>query len=399
MEARDSRSKIRPLPVDDIDGDAPHRPVEPQPRRWLPLVVIVVGAIAFGVVARGLSPVAQPESAAGTTTTPPPLSAEPEPTTTTEAPPPPPPPLARLLPFANDGLRLVTIGITARPGHWPPDATEPEVSGTISRATHAEYNASGSRVAVQTAVKGGSIVIDESTGGSPIYLREDVSSGHWHPTNPDLFAWTRTTETPSGELATSVFVGDVSTYDGASLEPISGIDFEGGPHFLLGWGDWGFLIADEGQPTGPIFRYTLEGSDPIELDGVFFDVTENGTILMARVEDNGFLPYLVDADGVETELVGLDVGVSDFRITPDGAWVIAVTPQTDRHTSILARTVHSRSTRLSSVNGSARIVDLVRGGQYLVLQEADSGDLVFKDWNTGAEFRLLVESEVTAVFL
>ena len=86
-------------------------------------------------------------------------------------------------------------------------------------------------------------------------------------------------------------------------------------------------------------------------------------------------------------------------MTADEEWVLAVTPQADGHTSILARTTRSRSTRLTSVNGSARIVDLAWGDRFVVLQEAETGDLVFKDWNTGAEFRLPMDADVAAVFL
>ena len=46
MEARDSRSKIRPLPIDEIDGDVPPPHRVDAPRRWLPLVVIGLAMFA-----------------------------------------------------------------------------------------------------------------------------------------------------------------------------------------------------------------------------------------------------------------------------------------------------------------------------------------------------------------
>ena len=112
---------------------------------------------------------------------------------------------------------------------------------------------------------------------------------------------------------------------------------------------------------------------------------------MAAFEESGYQPYLVELDRSITPLVGLDIGASNFRITSDGEWVIALTLQADGHTSILARTVRSRSTRLSSIEGPGRFVSFVMDDRFVVLQERGSGDLVFKDWNTGAEFRLPIE--------
>lgn len=398
MEARDSRSKIRPLPVDDIDGDAPHRPAEPQPRRWLPLVVIVVGAIAFGVVARGLSPVPQPDAAA-TATTASPLSTEPEPTTTTEPPPPPLKPLHRMLPIAEDGLDLVTFDVSARVGRWEAQATDPEFHVNVARPLDVSYNADGSRVALTTAVKDGSLVITDSDGSDPISVRGDVWSGIWHPTDPAMFAWTRAIEVYPGEWETTLAVADVSGFTMAGLEPLTEFVIDGGPLTLLAWDDWGFVLGDEQQAFRPVTRYDPDLQNPEELEGVFFDATQTGDLLMARAEDSGYVPYLLAADGTETEIVGLDIGAEDFRITADGAWVLAVTLQADGHTSILARTTQSRSTRLNSVNGAARIIDLAWDDRFLVLQEAETGDLVFKDWNTGAEFRLPMEADVAAVYL
>lgn len=398
MEARDSRSKIRPLPIDEIDGDAPHRPADKRPRRWLPLAVIVVGAVAFGVVARGLSPVPRPEAGA-TNTTEAALAVEPDPTTTTEPPPSPPKPLYRLLPVAEDGLDLVAFDVSAKVGRWEPNEADPEFHVNVGRPLGASYNADGSRVALTTAVRDGSLVITDSAGPNPIYVQGDIWSSAWHPTDPDMLAWTRAIELLPGEWETTIAVADVSGYTAAGLEPLIETTIDGGPLTLLAWGDWGFVLADEQQALRPVTRHDPDLQNPVELDGVFFDVTDSGDVLMARAEDIGYMPYLTKIDGTVVDLVGLDIGAADFRITADGAWVLAVTPQGDGHTSILARTAESRSTRLNSVNGSARIIDLSWGDRFLVLQEAETGDLVFKDWNTGAEFRLPVDVTVAAVFL
>jgi len=115
--------------------------------------------------------------------------------------------------------------------------------------------------------------------------------------------------------------------------------------------------------------------------------------------DEGTAPFLLAGDGSVVDLPNLDIGASDFRITSDGDWVLAVAIQEDGHTSILARTVHTRSTRLTSIDATALIVDMAWQDRFLVLQEIASDDLVFKDWNTGAEFSVPMDDPVGAVFL
>lgn len=391
MEARDSRSKIRPLPIDEIDSDGPRQHRVDPPQRWLPLVVIVIGAMAFAVVARGLGPTRSPEVGAATTTTTPAVATSPDPTTTTAPPPPPPEPLARLFPFAEGGLRLVALDISARIGSWDPDSAFPSYDATVSQPEDATYNASGSHVAVRTRARNGSLVIAAVEGGSPIFITEGVWGGEWHPTDPDLLAWTAVADVPDPEI-TYLRIADISGYLGTTLEPLREIELPGAPQALLAWGDWGFVTADSTPETGPgVTLYDSDGLNPLQLEGDFFGATPAGLLLMAIFEESGYAPYLVELDRSVSPLAALDIGASNFRITTDGEWVIALTLQADGHTSVLARTIRSRSTRLSSINGAGRFVSFVLDDRFIALQEGDSGDLVFKDWNSGAEFRVPIE--------
>ncbi|MCP4967638.1 MAG: hypothetical protein GY926_20695 [bacterium] len=386
MEARDSGSKIRPLPIDDIDGDAPQpRHVEPK-RRLMPLIVIVVGAIAFGVVARGLGTTDGAEVASAPTTAAP-LSEVAETTTTTTTS--PPRTLRQLLPVAADGLSLVEITNTsAKIGEWTPDSAAPSFNARISQPRSAGFNSDFSRVAIHTSVRDGSYVIDDPEGGAPIHIQEDVSSGLWHPTDPDLFAWTE-----FDVDQTTVKIADVSGYAGAELEPLVEFALAAVDHELLAWGDWGIVTRSSGR----LYVFDIDGQELSQVESEFLDATPDGLLLLARIDDGAAIPYLLNPDGSETALPGLDIGASGLRITDDGAWVLAVTYQADGHTSILARTVGARSTRLTSINETAHIVDLIWEDRFLVLQEVRSLDLVFKDWNTGAEFRLPVENQIAAV--
>ncbi len=398
MEARDSGSNIRPLPVDDIDSGAPQDRQVENKRRWLPLIVIVVGAISFGVVARGLGPT-QNANVATASTTAAPISETPEPTTTTttEPPPPVPRPLRELLPFAADELRLVSMNASsAQIGLWALEDTTADFDARVSQPLSATYNTDGSSVAVHTQVRDGSFAIDSDTDRA-IYILGGVTSGAWHPTDPDLFAWT-VPQTPGVPSQTLVRIADLSGFSGTSLEPLFEIQLDRETQQfqqLEAWGDWGFATTTYGMT----YLFDADGLLLWEARSQFFDATPDGTLLLARSEEGSTMPYLLDADGIEKDLTGLDLGGVDFRITADGEWVLAVTPQADGHTSILARTVHARSTRLTSINETARIVDVVWDDRFIVLQESDSNDLVFKDWDTGAEFRLPVDDVVVDIHL
>jgi hypothetical protein len=310
--------------------------------------------------------------------------------------------LLRLFPPASDGLHLVTLSSTgALVGTWLPSDIAPDFNVSFTQAESADYNADGSLVAVTTRVRGGSMVIDAAEGGSPIYLQENIAGGLWHPTEPALFAWTVYGDDTE---VTHLRMADVSALSGDSRDVLFETTLQGRQHHLLAWGDWGFVTLDSARPFGGLVTlFDADGLDPLQLDGVFLDATPDGTLLMARAlvvehtEDAWLIPYLIQPDRVETELIGLDIGAADFRITADGDWVIAVTQQADGHTSILARTVRSRSTRLTSVDEPARIVGLSPDDRYLILQESESSDLVFKDWNTGAEFHVpIAESRAVA---
>jgi hypothetical protein len=391
MEARDSGSRIRPLPIDDIDGDAPqHHPIEPR-RRIAPLIVIVAGAIAFAVIARGLDIGDSTEvGSSDTTAAPANLSEEPDSTTTTAPPPPPPPTLLQMLPVVGDRLSLVALTTTAKIGQWDSDLAFPSYNSSISQPQSAQYNNDGTLVAIRSGVGDGVFVIDSAMSG-PVYIW-DVTSGVWHNTNASLFAWTAI---DAETAATVVRVADVSGDPSFGVSALLEFSLPGSDHTLQAWGDWGF-VTTSGATT---YGFDPDGLQTRMIDGMFFDAATDGMLLLADPGEEGATPFLVNLDGSRSELPSLDIGASDFRITADGSWVLATTIQEDGHTSILARTVRSRSTRLTSVDETARIVNLTSGDRLLVLQDIDSNDLLFKDWNSGAEYRVAIEDPIAAVFL
>jgi hypothetical protein len=398
MEARDSRSKIRPLPVDEIDGGSPQRRPEPV-KKAIPLIGVAVAAVAFAVIALGLGPARESDVASATTTTP--FEAESAPTTTTTAAP-RDPLLREMLPVVADSLRFIDVTATAaRVGEWLPDAPQPAFAATVNLPDGAGFNADGTRVVIRSLVRGGSAVIDDAAGGRPIFLNQTVTSIMWHPTDPDAIAWTAGgVDTPT-VLKVAALAGVESH---GVLTPDLEVELTPGLR-LLAWGSWGFLLQEESgilAPASDLLLLDSSGHERTRLSGNFYASSDDGLLLLARDDGSGVaMPFLVEADLTETALSGLDIGAADFLLSGAGDWVIAVTPQADGHTSVLARTVRAHSTRLSSVRNETTVIGLVWEDRYVALRDVATGDIIFKDWNTGAEFHVAFPdaADIAALFL
>jgi hypothetical protein len=391
MEARDPGSKIRPLAIDDLDAATPQRAPGGPTRRWTPLAVIAAGAIAFGIIATGLGS-GEPIVVARDETQPPATLPKDATITPSEAPvvTTAPPTLGDMLPIADGPLRLTSLAATAtRVVTWDRAASEPTSSYLLAQPVSVSYNSDGSRLAVLSVTAGSRLVIDDADPGDPFCIR-GATSGVWHPADPDLLAWTRVDDEGAN---TTIVVADVS-------DPISGdppVDFEAsipGEHVLLAWGDWGFVTAG-GDTT---FGWSADGTPARSAVGSFFDAADDGTVLMAN-SDAGGIPFLLSPDGSITEIPSLDLHTTDLRLTDDGQWVLATTFQEDGHTSIIARAVMSRSTRLTSIEEAASVLGTAQMDRFLVLQEIGSKDLVLKDWSNGAEYRLPLDDVISAFHL
>lgn len=399
MEARDSRSKIRPLPVDEIEGGLPQRRQEPV-KKVLPLIGVALGALAFAVIALGLGPVTEFEVGSATTTA---ITVA----ATTEAPLVPQmidPPLREMLPVAAS-LRFVEFTSTAaRVASWAAGDTAPVFNATVNSPHDAAFNADGTLVLIHSLIQEGSAIINDAEGGRPIYLSGGVSSVYWHPTDPTAIAWTEGTHSDPTILNTANLTGIASH---GVVSPLVEVELEPGLH-LLAWGSWGFLLesSDTGDGTAPPEASLLvldpAGKERGRLSGDFYGSSDDGLLLLARTDEDGVaMPFVVEADLSETPLTGLDIGAADFLLSSSGEWVIAVTPQADGHTSVLARTVRAKSTRLSSVRNETTVIGLVWEDRYVALQDIATGDLIFKDWSTGAEFHVPSPSDtrIGAIFL
>jgi len=348
----------------------------------------MAGALAFAVIGRGLGRALRPDAGSPANTSVPGLAATPEPTTTTRPPPPSPPPLEplqRRFSAAVDGLRTVEIAGTANLTAWEPTSMFPIVLASVAQARWAQFSADGSQVAILTDVGGGTLVIDSADGGAPRYVRDAVTSARWHPVAPDRLAWTK--RLPEWTL---LRIGTITPQSGHTpVLPDATISLPLDTT-LRAWGDWGFLVEAPDEGTGSrLILLDPDGTVVAEPAGRLRDITPDGTLLLLRPDAAGRpMLYLLPPDLEEVPLPGLDIGAADYRITGDAAWIVAVSVQADGRTSILARATRSNSTRITSIDGPARVIDFGPTDRFLVLQEVGSGDLVFHDWKSGAAFRV-----------
>lgn len=395
MEARDHGSRIRPLPLDNLDMDAPRQGPAGPKRWWVPLSVIAAGAIAFGIIATGLGAGGSTGTATGGVTTSTSITdtAAPDTTTPPAAAPATALPLGEQAPFTNETLRLIGLRpSSASVMNWGPEQSEPTTVSLLAQPQSASYNADGTRFLVVSAAAGSTLIVDGVDDHSPIHIRGAFSAA-WHPTDPNLLAWTE----PTGDeiVGTTVKVADLSGGPAPGVEPLTETILPGGLHRLRAWGDWGF--ATQGGDT--THGFDPDGLPVRSAGGAMFGSAPDGTLLVVEMGTDRGIPFLLNPDGTRTELPSLDIGASDYRIIAGGEWVVAITSQPDGHTSILARAVNSRSTRITSIEETARLVGTSSGDRFLVLQEEGTNGLIFKDWRNGAEYRIPVADAIGAVFL
>ena len=276
---------------------------------------------------------------------------------------------------------------------WDPDAAAPDsVSLLVQQPQAASFNADGTRYAALSGAVDATLVIGRVDGSNLIHLPA-ATNGLWHPTDPNLIAWTGPADSGTGE--TIISVADLSGSITPRTAPLLEITVTDGPHLLSAWGDWGFATQNGDRTVG----FDADGVPVRSADGELFDSAPDGTLLVVEPTDDLGVPFLLNPDGTRTEIPSLDVGGSDYRFLVDGDWIVAITGQEDGHTSILAKAVNTRSTRITSVEEPARVVGTSFNDRFLVLQEEGTNDLIFKDWSNGAQHRVPFDDQVEAIYL
>ncbi|MFQ5555729.1 MAG: hypothetical protein ACE5GC_10230, partial [Acidimicrobiia bacterium] len=174
MEARDPRSRIRPLPPKTHSGAPPPGPPSPFALRRLGVAVAVAAVVAlialFGVVsARSGNDAAAP--ATTTTTRPPPIVAGPASTTTTTTTTTTtlPPTLADMAPALTDGLTLVVRDqLSGTVQRWAPGDRAPRPVQLTSRPDRASFDPSGTWLLYETSSGPAAAVhVGGQTSGQP----------------------------------------------------------------------------------------------------------------------------------------------------------------------------------------------------------------------------------------
>lgn len=398
---------------------------------------MAAGALVFFGLIAGLlgrttidGPEAAPEEPATDTTVSgfgsPPLP----PTTTSTL----PPTLRERAPPLERSARIVYLGgegTSTNQVTWRLQDEDPaSPSSTGAAAVRAEFDASRLELFWITTGQRDTLWVGLPPIAEPVFV--DVAGAAWHPTMPLEIAWLGR---PPGDDAFHLYR--------ATVLPAAGLDtlIDLGPvpesSRLVGWGDWGFVleiraplgmrqweVPDARDPDAPTTLQRLgfglvldplgnpvhgfaglpratgpDGHMVIQPAPEAFELaTEAGLdpVSLGIEAPIDVIPRGPDAEPfvvVRPDLNPTGVAfapsspATSFRFTPDGRHVAAMGTTAGR-LAIVTQAVDGSLRRLTSVDGVDVALGFSRDGSLLVLHDLDGGDVVFHDWNRGANFRV-----------
>lgn len=297
----------------------------------------------------------------------------------------PPPTLSQIFPAAQEGMRLViateTEGFLAT---WEPDEQSPTLRPLDVYPETAAFDPSGTWVAVldvfgRLDLRFGSSIV-KSVGTS-------VRSFAWHASVVNGIAWI------DGRLLAEDGVSSAVLWTASASEgePVLRRSLPGGS--LVAWGTWGFAVQSDSPVEGPETFTLLDdtGANPAELDGEVLDATQSGTLLIKADPGAGAPsdPFLLTPDGSVAAVPPALLGSETFAITDSGEWIAGATVGSQQ-TSIVVISTLTNSRRVTSFAEPVRLLDFSRTDTFAIFQSETSGDLIFLDWLTGAQFRLTI---------
>jgi hypothetical protein len=411
MEAWDHEPRVRPVPIDDEDGEFVTPAVQTRTRRsdhwtkrpWLPIAlsaVAVVGVLAsvavFGAIQHEDPPPLNPLPFANATED---AASESAPVTFAPA-------LQEIIPDITDRLTLIVVGPNGPAAMlWDPSFVKPKVIdldlGT-DRGTdyEASFDSSGRFLAL--AASGPDSADADLYLGVPTDVGDvdlaSVRSYRWHATQVGRIAWIATDQSDDPVLMTgqvdplSQDLGSVTVI--TTLEP----DIE-----LVRWDSEGFLLSD--ADFGRIYARDAAGDEQWTHRGHL--LATSGNLLLISPT-----PVLLDrATYVESftrhgELIGT---ILDEESRDD---VLIRTMATSRNSDLIARIDVGDQTmrievqrpqistlRIIHYNDGAVPIGFTSNDQYVVFETEGENDLLFVRWKRSVTYELDVPNDYDVIGL
>lgn len=389
VRRREEPSNVRPLsPGDALES---HIPARPRPRIWLgPAAASFVLLLVLVVFSAGGDEGAPPTTAnrgmVGADAT--------HLTTTTTI---LPPRLEEILPVETEHLVAISRSGDPRTVLWSPSDQFARSYRLAVNPRSASFDATGAYVALldtRSTLHAGPLPGDAARA-----VADAVSAARFHPTTAGELAYT----------ASPVDAGTTGLYrTTAAPGLLGGIDSELVAQIppdgrLLTWGDWGYaifltrfeavLILDPaGRPERVMSGVAhAAGGDAILIEGHPAGIEKN--VEMAALAPEVVVP--VPEVGIVDRLFqpiflfpGVDTDALNVTISHDGLRLAQATFTNTGGTSVTIRDRSESTLRNLRLDSVAVPISFVADGEYLAMQDAETGELVFVDWRTGARHRV-----------
>lgn len=384
---------MRPLLPDDAALDQPTAPARRTPRASIAFaagaVVLALLFVVFG--AGGGDELSAPEPQRSLIAA---DAADIEVTTTTL-----PVRLSDMVPVETDRLATISRSGDPRTVLWLPSERFGRTYRLQSDPQWAEFDATGDSVAYldpQSTLFAGPV-----PGDAAPQVEAMVSGARFHPAETAELAYTAPIV---GSGSTGLYRVHVAQGLLGGLDPTPVTTLPEAAH-LLTWGDWGYAVSLDDPESPAIIILDTDGRPERIMPGVAYSaggdaifVDATGGQFSGSRDPELLAPQVVVPEasvGIFDHMFepiylfpGVDARTLNVTISPDGLQIADSTYTNTGGTSVTIRDRSVNTLRVVRIDSVVHPIGFVADGTHLAMQDADSGELIFMNWRTGAHFRL-----------
>ena len=400
MQEGDETPRVNPIraePDASTSGSARRGRKQRMALVGVPVVAVAILMLVFGSGGGNVQetpPTSIPENAFASVTS----TAAPATTTTTL-----PPTGGRLAPGSAGSLAVVATQPIPRLLVWGQDDEVPRAFPLRAGMQDVSFDTSGEHLVY---LSGGALIVDRMPGTGGRSLGEAPTAAIWHPTAPQMLAYTL-----AGSESVTLAVARVLEDGGIETNSVG--DLPEGSR-LVAWGDWGYAI-EEPLPGGAgatkriVVIYDFADMEPLRAVPGAVITAKGDLLLVAGVPDPdaavaaaaaaAIAPRitrpmqgnaLLDSDlsSVTLELLGDPVDLPSVTIARDGSRVAVSTRTGSGGTSVTLFERRGTTSIVVPLRGEAVPIGFVADARYLALHDPDTSELILLDTRAGTRLRL-----------
>ncbi len=310
-----------------------------------------------------------------------------------------PVPFVDMVPIETDRLATISRSGDPRTVLWLPSERFGRSYRLQNHPQLAWFDATGDSVAYIDAQM--TLFAGPVPGDIAPQVEAMVSGARFHPVETADLAYTAPV---TASDSTGIYRVHVAPGILGGLEPVLVATLSERAH-LLTWGDWGYALSIDDPESPAIIILDPQGRAERIMPGVAYSAGGDAIFVDGTGEpfagpgDPGLLAPLVvvpeSAVGIYDTMFepiylfpGADARTLNITISPDGLRIADATFTNTGGTSVTIRDRSVDTLRTLRIDSVAHPIGFVADGTHLAMQDADSRELIFVNWRTGARYRL-----------